>query len=271
MPQFNRFNPGGNRPYRPISPGEWIRIAHNVATNHPGIATAAGSYLFNQVYPAITPPSSGESTEIVWADTPMPNSLILGSSRNYPPPNPTPTRARKRLRFGSDTLVPPTPSQSSRASSVTALLSQVTPYGSGQSRASQSTRSPSTQADWLRLSTQSRPSWDSEFGLSTQSRLVRRFRKRSQASQQRHLFYLRRFVANQKLRFLLRHRARKRPRRHYLATAVRQSRRRLANRRKRYLFVRPSQRRSARLLVSSAKKALWKAQRAYRNASFSQA
>lgn len=105
---------------------------------------------------------------------------------------------------------------------------------------------------------------------STQSRLVRRWRRRSQGSQLRHLHYLKRFVSNQKLRFLLRSRARSRRPRHYLSTSVRQASRRLLHSRKKYIFVRPSQRRKARLLVASNKKALWKARRRFRNAPFSQ-
>lgn len=105
---------------------------------------------------------------------------------------------------------------------------------------------------------------------STQSRLVRRWRRRSQGSQLRHLHYLKRFVSNSKLRFLLRSRARKRRPRHYLSTTVRQASRRLLHSRKRFIFVRPSQRRQARLLLAANKKALWKARRRFRNAPFSQ-
>lgn len=106
--------------------------------------------------------------------------------------------------------------------------------------------------------------------LSTQSRLVRRFRRHSKASQLASHFYLRRFVDQQKLRFLLRSRARKRGPRHYLSTSVRQASRRLLHSRKRFIFVRPSQRRQARLLLAANKKALWKARRRFRNAPFSQ-
>lgn len=106
--------------------------------------------------------------------------------------------------------------------------------------------------------------------LSTQSRLVRRFRRHSKASQLQSHFYLRRFVDQQKLRFLLRSRARKRPPRHYLSTSVRQASRRLLHSRKKFIFVRPSQRRQARLLLAANKKALWKARRRFRNAPFSQ-
>lgn len=258
------------RGIRPPPARDWFIAAHDIASRNPHALVAGTSYLFNLVYPA--PPQTPESQEIVWADSPAGSLVTSQSSRTYPDPNP---RARKRLRFesGDTELVSPTPSRESRASSVTQLLrslsvSPVRPSGQSQRSATPRARTPSP--DWLKFSHSPSP-YNSEWGLSTQGRLSYRWNKHSQASQLRHHWYLSRFVRGQKLRLLLRRRARSRPRRHYLATSVRQASRRLLHRRKRYLFVRPSQRKRARLLVSSAKKALWKARRAYRNASFSQA
>lgn len=249
-----------DRGLRPPPLRDWVIAGTDIARRNPHAVAAGFSYFTNLIYP--NPPSSAESTDIVWADTP-PSSLVTSqSSRTYPDPNP---RARKRLRFesGDTILVSPTPSRSSRASSVTQLLSAL-------SVSPPRPRSQTPSPDWLKFSHSPSP-YNSEWGLSTQGRLSYRWNKRSQASQARHAFYLGRFRDRLALRAIVRVRARKRPRRHYLATAVRQASRRLLHRRKRYIFVRPSQRKKARLLVSSAKKALWKAKRAYRNASFSQA
>jgi len=251
LPRYHRHQAAPYQPWRRIARQAAEGVAAGIRGYGPNTATLAasmGSYLFNAWYPSQTPPSSGESTRVTWQDTPPQSGLTFPVSSGAPP-------ARKRLRFGSDPVIPSTPSQVPGGSSQTVVLSNSTP------------RSQNLSPHWLRFSHTPSPV-NSEWGLSTQSRLVHRWRKRSQPSQQRHLFYLKRFVTNQKLRFLLRRRARLRPPRHYLSTAVRQAARRVRYRRKKYLFVRPYQRKQARLLVQQAKKSLWLAKRRYRNAPF---